>query len=480
MRARIDGGQLKILSDDEVESLHLGVLNILKDIGVRIEHEGALKLLDQAGADVDFGKKVVKLPEHLVNEAIAKTPKDVTFYGRDPDQSFEVRGGKGVYFGECAGNPHITNENDQRKHGELADMGKVARLADALPNIDFVMGLTSASDVPTGALDLYEQFAVMSNTQKHVQIFVYNGGAEMTKAQIELAALLSGGEEELRKRPTVTFYIEPVSPLVVGEGYVDALIECAKLKLPMIFASVPVSSATCPATLAGSIVQGVAESLIGDVIGQLINPGTPFILGPVSTIMEMKRGMSIYTSIEAMMMQVMIAQLLRYYRIPSWGTAGMTDSKILDEQATAEAAMGLTISALSGNNIIHDLAFLESAKGGSMALLAIADEIVGMLRRFMKGARIDDETLALDAIKSAGFGGSFLTLKHTLNTYSKEHIPADLFDRLPWDEWERTGSKSLKERAQEKVQGILREHEVEPLQEGVGEKAKEIIRRFES
>jgi len=479
MRSLINGGQLKFLSQDQVEKLHFGALDILKNVGVKIEDKDALEVLYNAGSDVDFKKSVAKIPEHLVIESIQKAPKNVTFYGRDPKESFSVNGGRGIYFGPCAGPPYFIDENGDRRKGKLADMEMSAKIADALPNIDFVTGLTTASDVPSSAIDLYEQYAVMSNTQKHVHVFVYKGGKKMVRAQIDLASLFAGGEEELGKRPIISFYIEPASPLYIGQGLGNAVIECAKSQIPIIYTPIPLSGATNPITISGSVMEGVAECLVGNVIAQLVNPGTPVVLGPVSLTMEMRRGTAIYSNIESVMMRGGMAQLINYYRLPSWGTAGCTDSKVIDGQATAEAMLTIIISALTGNNLNHDVGYTESGKSGSVALLVIADEIIGMIKRMLSGINVDDEFLALDAIKKAGIGGSFLTLKHTRDYYQKEHIQSELFDRLPWNEWARKGGKTIFQNAYERVNKILNEHIVEPVSDDIKTKAREIIKEFE-
>ncbi len=479
MRPATDGGILKLLSDEQLERMHLGALEILRDTGVKVEDEEALKILGSGGAEVDHQKMVARIPEHLVLDSLKKAPKNVTFYGRDPEQSFTVKGGKGVYFGPCAGPPYFIDEKGERRRGLLEDIRKVARVADALPNIDFVTGLSSASDVAPNVLDLHEMYAAMSNTHKHVYAFVFEGGKAMINAQIEIAASLAGGMEELRERPIFSFYVEPTSPFFVGKGLGQAVVEAAKLKLPVIYTPIPSSGATNPAPIAGTVMESVAESLVGNVIAQLTNPGTPMVIGPVNTTMEMRRGTAIYSNIESVMMRAAMAQFIRYYNLPSWGTAGCTDSKIIDEQASADAMLTLMISALSGNNLNHDVGYSESGKSGSIALMAMSDEIIGSVKRLARGIRVDDETLALDVIKDVGVGGSFLTSKHTLNTYTKEYVQEELFDRMPWNIWEQRGSKTLAQRSYDRVNKILNEHEVEPVPQEVDKQVKETIKRFE-
>jgi trimethylamine--corrinoid protein Co-methyltransferase len=478
LRPGLKGGQLRILSRDQVYDIHLAILKVLEEHGVEIQHEATLKILDEAGADVDYKKQVAKFPEYLVEESIKKAPKIVRCCGRNPEEDFIVEGRK-VYFGPCAGATHIIDlETKERRFGRLSDMADVAKISDALPNIDFVMGLTSASDVPSVVVGLREPYAVMSNTCKHVQAFCYGDG-ELTKALIRMAELIAGGSDELRKRPIISLYNEPSSPLIFGSEYVEALAEWSKAGLPIIWAPCPISGATAPITLAGSIVQGSAESLAGNVICQLVNPGVPFIFGSVPLVLDMKRALVSYGTVETMIKEVMLAQIAEYYQLPSWGTGGCSDSKVLDEQAVAEAALNLTIAALSGNNLVHDVGFIESAKGGSIELLVICDEIIAMLRRIMKGVSVDDETLATGAIMEAGHGGSFLGLKHTLKYFSSEHLVSELMDRSGWARWKREGEKTLAQRAREKAKRMLEEHEIEPLAKDVKEEIERIIREVE-
>mgnify|MGYP001036734289 CR=1 FL=1 len=477
LRPGLKGGQLKILSKDQVYDIHLAILKVLREHGVEIQHEATLKLLDEAGADVDFKKQVARFPEYLVEESIKKAPKTVRCCGRDPKEDFILEGRK-VYFGPCAGATHFIDlETEERRFGKLSDMAKVAKISDALPNIDFVMGLTTASDAPQRVVGLYEPYAVMSNTCKHVQAFCFSDG-ELTKAMIRIAELIAGGRDELKKRPIISLYDEPSSPLIFGSEYVEALVEWSKAGLPVIWAPCPISGATAPVTLAGSIVQGSAESLAGNVICQFVNPGTPFIFGSVPLVLDMRHALVSYGTVETMIKEVMLAQLSEYYQLPSWGTGGCSDSKILDEQAVAEAVMNLTIAALSGNNLVHDVGFIESAKGGSVDLLIICDEIIAMLRRIMKGVSVDYETLATDVIMEAGHGGSFLGLKHTLKHFSSEHMISELMDRSSWIKWKKE-EKTLAQRAHEKARKILEEHEVEPIPKDVKEEIEKIIREEE-
>lgn len=463
MRAGLEGGQLRILSSENLYDIYLAILNVLETHGVKIDHEGALKLLNEIGATVDFKARTACFPEYIVEESLRKAPKRIRMCGRDKQQDFMIEGKK-VHFGSVGGATVLVDrDTGERRSSRTADMAETAKICDALENIDYSMGLYTPLDAPPDVQGLYEQDAVMSNTVKHTIIFAYHG-AGVTRKQIEIARLIAGGEEELRKRPIVSMYDEPTSPMTVGKDYVEALIEWVKEGLPIIYAPCPMSGATAPITLAGGVVSGMAESIAGNVIAQFTRPGTPFIFGFVPLTMDMRTTLCSYGAPENILLGVAQAQLAHYLEIPIWGTGGCTDSKTLDAQTFAEASMNLTTAALSGQNLIHDIGLIESAKSGSQELIVICDEIIGMLKRISRGVRVDDETLAVEEIKEAKHGGSFLGLKHSLKHFENEHRVARLMDRtFSYESWIKIDGKTLVEKARENIKKILKEHQVEPI-----------------
>ena len=463
MRVGLEGGQLTVLSKEELYEIYLAVLDVLESHGVKFQDEGALKLLDGIGAKVDFRTQTACLPEYIVEESLRKAPKVVRLCGRDPSQDFVIEGKK-VYFGSVGGATVLTDRRTgERRISKTEDMAETAKVCDALENIDYAMGLFTPMDAPREVQGLYEQDAVMSNTVKHSIIFAYHG-REVTRKQIEMARLFAGGEDELRKRPIVSMYDEPSSPLIVGKEYVEALVEWAKEGLPIVYAPCPMGGATAPITLAGEVVSGMAESIAGNVLAQFTRPGTPFIFGFVPLVMDMRTTLCSYGASEDMLLGVAEAQLAHYLGIPLWGTGGCTDSKTLDAQAFVEASTNLMTAALCGQNLIHDIGLTEAAKGGSQELIVICDEIIGMLKRIMGGVRVDHDTLAVDEIRQVAHGGSFLGLKHSLTHFSKEYRISPMMDRsFSYETWKRTDGKTMLEKAQARVEAILRDHRVEPL-----------------
>ena len=463
MRTGFEGGQLKILTKSKLHAIYLAILDALEFHGVRIECEPALKLLDEAGATVDYEQQTVLFPEYLVEESLRKAPKRVRMCGRDSRQDFVIEGKK-VFFGTFSGAIYITDlKTGERRSCATQDMANAAKISDALENQDYVMALFSPLDAPPEIQGLYEGDALMSNTVKHVMVFAYHG-KEVTRKQIEMARLVAGGEEALRKRPIISLYDEPASPFIFGREYVEALMEWAQEGLPVVWAGIPLGGATGPITLAGGVVQGMAESIAGNVIAQLVNPGTPFIFGFVPLVMDMRSTLAAYGAPENLLLGIAQAQLAHYLGIPLWGTGGCTDSKTLDAQTFSEASMNLMTAALSGQNLIHDIALIESAKSASCELLVICDEIIGMIKRVMAGMEVNDSTLALEEIGTVRHGGTYLALKHTREHFEKERWLPELTDRtFSYESWKKKGARNMVDVAREKIRKILKEHEVEPL-----------------
>ena len=470
----MEGGQLTILSKEELHDIYLAILDVLENHGVKFQDEDALKLLQSVGAAVDFKTQIARLPEYVVEDSLKKAPKVVRLCGRDPEEDFVIEGKK-VYFGSVGGATVLADRRTgERRWSRTEDMAETAKVCDALENIDYTMGLFTPMDAPREVQGLYEQDAVMSNTVKHSIIFAYHG-REVTRKQIEVAKLIAGGEDELRKRPIVTMYDEPSSPLIVGKEYVEALMEWAKEGLPLVYAPCPMAGATAPITLAGEVVSGMAESIAGNVLTQATRPGTPFIFGFVPLVMDMRTSLCSYGSPEDILLGVSEAQLAHYLEIPLWGTGGCTDSKTLDAQAFVEASMNLSGAALCGQNLIHDIGLIEAAKGGSQELIVICDEIIGMLKRMSRGVRVDEDTLAVEEINHVAHGGSFLGIKHSLEHFNTEFRISKIMDRsFAYETWKKADGKTMLEKATERVQKILSDHQVEPIPRDVRTQIEQI------
>jgi trimethylamine---corrinoid protein Co-methyltransferase len=179
-------------------------------------------------------------------------------------------------------------------------------------------------------------------------------------------------------------------------------------------------------------------------------------------------------------MQAGIAEVAHYMNIPVFGTAGCTDSHTLDGQAAGEATMSILMAAQSGANLVHDVGYTGSGSQGSLYQLVMCDEIIGMVKRFMRGMKVDDETLAVEVIDRVGPGGHHLADPHTMKHFKTETWFPSTINRMRYDEWKNTtNSSTMGDRVAQKMRDILKNHEVPALPADVLQKIDEIIKKAE-
>ena len=232
--------------------------------------------------------------------------------------------------------------------------------------------------------------------------------------------------------------------------------EVAKHGIPVVVPAEPLCGATAPITLAGNLVVLNVDTLIGVMLTQLVNPGTPVLYGSVASITDMRDMKYLSGAIEMGLLNAAAAQIARFYKLPLYSTAGMSDAKTNDTQAGYESALTGLLVALAGGNFIHDAAgFIEFCMTASYDKLVIDNEIIGMVMRAVEGIQVNDETLAFDVLKKAGPGGHFVSNRHTRKFMRTELYQPQLSDRNNRQDWEREGAKSAQARATEIAREIL-------------------------
>jgi len=452
--------QFRVLSDAQIYEIYLAALEVLERTGVDVFDEECVDLLRSAGSRVE-GERRVRIPSYLVEGALKSAPKRITLSSRDGQRKVLLEGNR-VYFGTGSDCLYIIDPfTGERRMATKEDVGKAALIADYLPNIDFFMSLGLVSDVPAPVSDRHQFQAMLLNTVKPI-IFTAHDEAGMADI-IEMAAVAVGGREQLRGNPCIALYAEPTSPLQHSKTALRKLLLAAQEGIPVVYTPGHTAGGTAPVTLASVLVLNNAEVLSGLVISQLRQKGAPFIVGGLPTLLDMKTAIFSYGAPEMHMLSAALTEIAHYYRLPVFSTAGCSDAKVMDQQAAIESALSCLMAALSGANLVHDIGYLESGLTGSCEMLVMANEIIAMVKRIMRGIEVNEETLALDIIDKIGPGGTFLLEKHTLHHFKKEHWPPELIDRSTYGKWMQDGEKTLGQRVNEKVRRILAEYHPEPL-----------------
>jgi trimethylamine--corrinoid protein Co-methyltransferase len=450
---------MKILDDGQIWEIKRAALDVMFNVGFKVLHAGARKMLKQAGAVVK--NEMVKVPEFVVEQCLLTAPKGWTVFDRHGRRAMEVEGRKS-YFGTSTASPNTKDALTGEIHPtRVADIAIGARVADALENIDWVMPMGSSQDVPALAADLHEFEAVVANTTKPVVFIGYSPRG--TELVFEMAAEVAGGIDNLKARPFVLLYPEPISPLIQPEEVVDRIFIAADLGMPQIPGPAVSLGATGPVTLAGTVTQITAEALMCLVLAQLRKPGCPCCLSGNVQVLDMATGLIGVGSPELSLGISAQAEVAQSFGLPTWGYAGCTDAKVVDAQAGLESGLSILSQALAGLNLVHDVGYLDMAMVCSPAQLVLGNEAIGWAKRFIRGIEVNRDTIAREVIEAVGPGGHFLQQQHTVDHFRKELWRPEVLTRQHYTNWEKDGAKDMFQRIQEKLKDIVENHQVPPL-----------------
>jgi trimethylamine--corrinoid protein Co-methyltransferase len=465
----VGGAHLTRLSDEHFEKIHAASLEILGRIGVRVDLPEALTLLKKGGAQVEGN--MVRVPLKMVESALASAPRKVTLHNRRGEPVMPLEGNN-CFFGpgsDCL--TIIDHRTDERRKPVLQDVVEGSRLCDALSDIDFVMSMVLPSDVDATLADTYQMEAMLSNTVKPILYVSYESQGLVNA--VEMAEAVVGGADALREKPILTCYINVVSGAVHNTESLRKLLYLSGKGLPSLYIPGSNAGVTSPMTQAGAVALDTAGALLGLVLAQLRQEGAPYIMSAMDpAALDMRTMVSPYAYPE----RGFIRSVSQRYGLPTLSLAGATDSKVVDGQAAAEAALTMLADVFMGGNLIHDLGYLESGLTYSFAQLVICEQMVDWIKGFFREIEVTDETLALDEIERAGAGGMYLSSKHTKKHFKETWYP-DLFERGTYTDWEKKGGWTLLERASARVNKLLAEHHPEPLPEDVKVKLRNIVER---
>ena len=457
IRRGLDGGSFKPLTEDSIHRVHQTAMRVIEEVGFEVNSEAALELFKTAEAWVDQEKHLVRLPQEKAMELIGMAPSEVRLCGQDERPDIML-GGHRVYTGTGGTALYIYHpDTGEKQSATLDDLKRITKLVDKLDNIHLFMLPTYPTELPVEQVDVNRFFAGLDNTTKHVMGGVYT--LDGVKQVIRMAELIAGSGDRLRQRPLISMITCSISPLRMDGQYGDLVVTIARAGIPLVCPAEPLCGATSPVTLAGNLVIQTVDSLMGVMLTQIINPGTPVIFGSVATNTNLSDLKYLAGSVEMGLINAAGAQMAQFYKLPFYATGGMTDSKVLDAQSGYESALTSLLCALAGANFIHDAAgLMEFALTACYEKYVIDNEILGMVMRAVDGIKVNDDTLAFDLIKKVGPGGNFVTTKHTRRFMRSEHYQPSLSDRDSREEWEAKGSKTALERATESVEELIASH----------------------
>jgi trimethylamine--corrinoid protein Co-methyltransferase len=442
---------LQILSNNEKALIHKNGKRILSEVGVRVRNKTIYDLLLSGGCEPDKSDSLrIYLPEKVVDKYVALCPRQFTIKDRMGKETVVKSRGTTLYYTANA-TQYVRGTGKKSVEVGINEFTDFIRVADNLENIQGIVG-TSLKEFPPNCRD-FAGFKIMAQySAKHLRPCIYTpSGAD---AIIEMSDVILEGKP-LRDNMFFTLGYSIVSPLTWSETALELFFRTKDYGIPIMINSEPMAGGTSPVTLAGSLAMADAEVISGIVINQIIEPGRPCIYNSgFAHVFDMMTTLVLTGSPENALLQATGAEMAQYHSLPSASWA-LSDSVMLDSQASYEKLFTALIHTLSKVNMVWGIGNLETSKTISPEVAIIDNELIGNCLRFSDRFKVDEEHLAFDVIKDVAFHGSFLETSHTLEHFEEEIRYSGLPNRTNRNLWEKSGSHSIEEKAEEYANKIL-------------------------
>jgi trimethylamine--corrinoid protein Co-methyltransferase len=447
-----------------MEIIHAGALQILETVGMRIDNERALDYLEAVGVRVDRPTMIATFPREVVQRFVAKMAADYA----DPDR---VPGRMAVRYSQILFSTRpisvhadftvntggfccfIYDLDGNRRLASLDDVRRSIRLADVMPHIDFIGLPVAAQEIPSRLRPVVMAAELVKNTRKLGGIETFS--REDVHDIIRIAEVVCGSRDELRKRPCLVGYAEARSPLCLDRNMADIFMDYIEAGLPQSLDTMPNAGATAPATCAGTLALGIAETLGGLALGYAVDENAVISIDICPSMCDMQSCIFSYGNPGRLRVLAASVQMINeFYRRPGGCHGGKTDACSPGVQAGFEKALSMLVPVLFGAVGIGTVGHLENAVTFSPQQLVIDNEFAGAIRQFLEGFEVSEETLALDVIREVGIEGAYLAHPHTAENFRKEFFLSDLFECLPWDGYQRLTAKGMEARALDKARNL--------------------------
>jgi len=458
--AGMEGGRFNPLSRADVLAVHRAALELLGSVGIGQATPEVIQIATAQGCHLNAHGRLV-FPPALVEDLLTKAAREYVIYSRDPAHADLHVGGNRVHYATSGEAVSVLDFEARRyRPSTLKDIFDTARVVDALPNIHQYGQMV----VPTEIEDLVEAdinvaYAVLSGTKKPVEQAV--NAVQSLPAVLEMFAMVAGSEQRFRDRPFVSFGGCPiVSPLRFAAESLDVMVATARLGLVCDIAIAPQAGATSPSYLAGSLAQVTAEALACLCVVNMVRPGNPMSFAAWPFTVDLRTGAFAGGSAEVAILMAAIAQMGRFYDIPTTVATSMSDAKMPDAQMGYEKGITSVIAGLAGaNRIMESAGMMASLMGVSFEALVIDNDMLGMAQRVVRGIEVTEETLSVATIKAAVLGeGHYLGAADTLKSMETEYVYPAVADRASSQVWAAEGATTMSERARAVAADLLAGH----------------------
>jgi trimethylamine---corrinoid protein Co-methyltransferase len=428
-----------VISGDELEAIHSAALTILEEIGMDFLHPEARDMLRSAGATVDANSERVRFDRGMVEQSIGLAPRHFTLHGRNPARDVVI-GENAVAFCSVASAPNAADRDGGRRPGTHADFVNFIRLGQALEAIHVWGGYpVEPADIHASVRHLDALFDMLTLSDK--PIHAYSLGRQRNLDALEMVRIARGIDDAtLEREPSVFTVINSSSPLRLDHPMLEGIMQMARRNQPVVLTPFTLAGAMAPVTVVGAVAQQNAEALAGLVFAQIVRPGSPFVYGGFTSNVDMKSGAPAFGTPEYMKSALIGGQLARRYGLP-YRSSNTNAANTVDAQAAYESVFSLWGAIMGGANLLmHGAGWMEGGLQACFEKMVLDADLLGMVAEFLRPVVVNDEELALSAIREVGPGGHFFGCAHTQARYRSAFFAPMISDWRNYESWREAGS----------------------------------------
>ncbi len=466
--------RINVLDEDHKIKIFNEAKDILENLGIFLGNENAKKLFNKEGVNHEGPRYFI--PSDLVDRCLKTVPNEIKLFDREGKEHITLANDNVHYDPGSAAILFLDENTGDTRNAFEKDFVRFSKVVEHLMYIEAQSTAIVYQDVPTQAQDWHRLYIALSNCYKPIVTGTFRKESFSIMKELLLSCRLS--EDELARKPLAIFDACPSPPLKWSDLTSQSLIDAAKSMIPSEFVSMPLAGASAPISLIGSITQHSAECLAGVVIGQLAKTGAPLIWGGSPAILDMKQGTTPMGAIETMMINLGDVEMGSFLNLPTHAYMGLSDSKVPDAQAGFEGGMGALLAGLAGVNMISGAGMLDFESTQSIEKLIIDNEIIGMVKRLLRGVEDHGTPFASEILKDYNEKEELLSHPTTLKLFRKElFLVSPVIDRLSRDAWKENGSKSARKRAKEQATKLAKKGSLRPIDDTISRELESITSR---
>lgn len=462
------------LSEDEVEMIHSSSLDILEQVGVDVMLPEARIQLAKAGAEVSKDDEIVYFDRGLVEQCLQTTRPTFVLHARNPEHNLDM-GTDRICFATVGSAPHSADLDNGRRTGNQKDFRDFTRLAQLLNIIHLTGGY------PVEPIDVHASIRHLECLRDFVLLtdkvfYAYSLGRQRNLDAFEIIKIARGiDDEQLNREPSLLTVINSNSPLRLDPNMCRGIIEMSLRNQVVILTPFTLSGAMAPVTLAGAVAQQNAEVLAGLVLSQTTQPGAPFMYGEFTSNVDMRSGAPAFGTPEYMKTALASGQMARRYQLP-FRSSNCNAANAVDAQSAYESVFSLWGSVNAHAHIIlHGAGWMEGGLTASFEKFVIDADMLQMIAQYMEPIQVNDEEIAIDAIKQAGHGGHFFGTDHTQSRYRSAFYSPMISDWRNFETWSEAGAPHAAEHANKLYKRLLAEYEEPPIDPAIRDELNEFV-----